>query len=928
MASDRNYSFGTCEKELDKIHRKMKGISETIDEKIVESNEIPSTTSSKEQVKRKENETIDLQSLLICNDKEFESNLSEISTVDLDLAIMIFEQQIQMRMDLEQEQTEFEKSQVYQLRERLTKCFMKKSALTKKEITYKNKDGKEKVKKKDVLDAESISSLSSEELKVLLIYNGIKVEKENLDHQSLQNMVRKYLVADEQGEMNEDKKGRRDKEEDSKAEEEEGEDENNGEEDDWEPPTDDAFLNWKTSTLEHAENKESSKGSNSQGKTVCVDLETSKIEKECCQSSHDTAKEEEETKRNSKHQDITEEAKSDEEVSIAKVQDTKVMEESVIGPSSEEAKAESSVPIDVTHTGNDTVEWGVVVTPNTNQSDVMKSNITEQCDDSKLLSKTAYVPDKSDPTDVACKSEEQSAINWNPIPMLKDLYKNVAKPEEIQFKSKKKEETHAEVKCKMDGYLEKLPVNQLKPTMFKGWKKRYFKIARGKLFYFEDHLSTVPLGSILLTGSELKFPGEKTIQIKSQNNGDTITIRCLSSNECNDWYRTIKREAVISTPVTSPVPLALNADMPKSSTIIIDLGASTIKAGYTGEDGRKFTDSGLPDPILCKCGFDALEPETRQKSKLVFPLRPTLKIDKFAIKSRYLPGFIDKVFHELEAEPQESTVIISCQRNFGIRDKEILLDYLFGQLNVKAAYIEDQALLSLYSYRDTTGVVVDIGDHIDVVPVLEGVVVENGVSRLPQGGQLVTESLSRILSEGGYRFFSEVELYIVRFIKEQTSFVSFDYDNDLSSFENKLVVNMEKYELPGDVRSITIDDGRFRCTEGLFDPNKWGKDHLGVHKFVAKAIKQTGIDHRKEMCRKIFLSGGTTLIEGFAQRLQKELKFLMPETVNIQVHAKENRINASFTGATVISEQPSFADLIISKESWQHHGVNILNRPK
>ena len=45
-------------------------------------------------------------------------------------------------------------------------------------------------------------------------------------------------------------------------------------------------------------------------------------------------------------------------------------------------------------------------------------------------------------------------------------------------------------------------------------------------------------------------------------------------------------------------------------------------------DGRKFTDNGIPDPSLCTCGYDAFRPEIRQKCKLIFPLRATLKVDK------------------------------------------------------------------------------------------------------------------------------------------------------------------------------------------------------------------------------------------------------------------------------------------------------------
>ena len=43
------------------------------------------------------------------------------------------------------------------------------------------------------------------------------------------------------------------------------------------------------------------------------------------------------------------------------------------------------------------------------------------------------------------------------------------------------------------------------------------------------------------------------------------------------------------------------------------------------------------------------------------------------------------------------------------------------------------------------------------------------------------------------------------------------------------------------------------------------------------------MDLRREMWQSIYLSGGTTLIEGFAERLETELKLIAPPSVAVQV---------------------------------------------
>ena len=48
------------------------------------------------------------------------------------------------------------------------------------------------------------------------------------------------------------------------------------------------------------------------------------------------------------------------------------------------------------------------------------------------------------------------------------------------------------------------------------------------------------------------------------------------------------------------------------------------------------------------------------------------------------------------------------------------MNVLLEQLGAQAVYLQEQPILSMYSYHETTGVVVDVGERIDIVPVDQG----------------------------------------------------------------------------------------------------------------------------------------------------------------------------------------------------------------
>lgn len=524
--------------------------------------------------------------------------------------------------------------------------------------------------------------------------------------------------------------------------------------------------------------------------------------------------------------------------------------------------------------------------------------------------------------------EQQFLQNWDPTPVLQELFGNVRALPTPQLRTT--EGGFDDIR--MAGYMEKQPVrgSLKRASVFKGWKKRHFKAVGGKLYYYEDHRAREPLGSVNLIGCTVKKTDDKLLEVIEQTqDGRSVKLKCSSVKEADDWKEALEAE--------SAAPLEGSVGVEESSateglTIIIDLGSSAVKAGFAQE-------SAWPQVIFpcviavdkensenCKYGYEALLPETRKTSRLHFPLRKSLKIDKLKIEIFDLTGIFEHVFEKLRVEPSKHKVIMTLPHGCGPQEKEELVELLLYTFKVEACYLQEQAVLSMYSYSAISGIVVDIGDHIDIIPVVEGSMIEAGVTRLPYGGRQITDSFTRMLTEKGIRLFSEVESYISRAIKEKVSLVAKRDVEEDSESDYTMVVDLQKYSLPDGTRRVTVDSARYRCTEGLFKPSVWGKDNPGIHQLTADAIMACSIDIRKQMCRNIYLSGGGSMSPGLAERLQEEVSELMPSTSHVQVHSGLERQHAAYIGASVVAKLPLFEELCVFKEEWDENGSEALEK--
>ena len=129
--------------------------------------------------------------------------------------------------------------------------------------------------------------------------------------------------------------------------------------------------------------------------------------------------------------------------------------------------------------------------------------------------------------------------------------------------------------------------------------------------------------------------------------------------------------------------------------------------------------------------------------------------------------------------------------------------------------------------------------------------------------------ITELLPEIGIRFKYSCEKIIATKIKEIACYVPLDYDKEGKN------IKPYDYELP-DGNHIILDEQRIKCPEVLFNPSIINREEKGIPQYCYECIQKSDIFSRKDLYRSIVLSGGTTLFNGFPERLNKEIKKLIP----------------------------------------------------
>ncbi|PHH74423.1 hypothetical protein CDD80_3096 [Ophiocordyceps camponoti-rufipedis] len=303
--------------------------------------------------------------------------------------------------------------------------------------------------------------------------------------------------------------------------------------------------------------------------------------------------------------------------------------------------------------------------------------------------------------------------------------------------------------------------------------------------------------------------------------------------------------------------------------------------------------------------------------------------------------------------------------------REKAIEIIMETWGCPAFWISRTPVLAAFAAGKATALVVDVGgSNTSVTAVHDGMVLKRSIQRSPVGG-LWLSSQVRSLWESSEPKVNLVPTYMVENktavdagmpaqarprkwpFAISDSFRVYEEERVLTEFKESVVEvwrGPNRYAAPGNedyVRSqpgrvFEMPDGynqmwreqRFRVSEGMWDeaagypiPEPLTKAQT-IPELVRAALAAVDVDLRGNLLANVVVTGSTSLINGFNDRLNNELTAMYPG-LKVKLHAAglttERRFGA-WIGGSILASLGTFHQMWISRKEYEENGAGVVEK--
>jgi len=370
-----------------------------------------------------------------------------------------------------------------------------------------------------------------------------------------------------------------------------------------------------------------------------------------------------------------------------------------------------------------------------------------------------------------------------------------------------------------------------------------------------------------------------------------------------------------------------------SKCLIVDFGSGTTKAGLSHEDNpRVVIETIVGRPVMTRVipsNKNQVVIGSKGHSASLYKYEKPVKR---GVVQNYdsLKLILNNILDELRIKSLTDTpILITEATGVPISQRRKMTELIFENYDAACLYFGNQAVFDLHSIGKTSGCVLDIGYGLSQVGcVYNGYKLDHSFERSDVAGCDIDEHLSALMRRSEIFINPQTEFGLLKTIKEtKCRLLDVEQLESLKNAELGRTIEAPSRMVLPDGEMIKLSNERFLAPEILFKPEMIGVAAKGVHTLIAESIERVNIELRSKLYKNIYLTGGTTNLDNFANRLASELKSIVPNDAGLSIASSTGRKDfQAWHGASMLSLSNDLSNVWIKKTDYKEMGETVLIR--